>query len=124
MAENQALTLIVVRPGPLREGVEALMATVSRIEIIGRVDAASTALRLVFEQRPDLLLLDAGLPAEESWSVLRICRTEHPGLRCIILADDAQQAREARAAGADAVFLKGFPADKFVSTVERLITEG
>lgn len=125
MAEkNHTLTLIVVRPGPLRDGVEALMATVSRIEIIGQVEAASAALRLVFEQRPDLLLLDAGLPADESWSVLRTCRAEHPGLRCIILADDAGQAQEARAAGADAVFLKGFPADKFVRTVERLIREG
>jgi DNA-binding NarL/FixJ family response regulator len=123
MTENRALTLIVVRPGPLRDGVEALMATVSQIEIIGKVEAASSALRLVFESRPDLLLLDAGLPGEESWSVLRYCRIEHPGLRCIVLADNAEQVQEASAAGADAVFLKGFPADKFVRTVERLLSD-
>lgn len=123
MAENRVLTLIVVRPGPLRDGVEALMASVSQIEIIGKVDAASAALRLVFEHRPDLLLLDAGLPRAETWSVMRYCRIEHPELRCIILADDAEQVREATNAGADAVFLKGFPADKFVSTVERLLPE-
>lgn len=123
MAENRALTLIVVRPGPLRDGVEALMASVSQIEIIGKVAAASSALRLVFERRPDLLLLDAGLPGAESWSVLRYCRVEHPGLRCIILADNADQVREARDEGADAVFLKGFPADRFVSTVEQLLID-
>lgn len=121
MGKKQALTLIVVRPGPLRDGVEALMATVSPIEIIGKVEVASAALRLVFERRPDLLLLDAGLPGAESWSVLRYCRMEHPGLRCIILADNAEQVREARAAGADAVLLKGFPADQLVSTVEELL---
>lgn len=121
MGKKQALTLIVVRPGPLRDGVEALMATVTPIEIVGTVEVASAALRLVFERRPDLLLLDAGLPGAESWSVLRYCRMEHPGLRCIILADNADQVREARAAGADAVFLKGFPADQFVSTVEELL---
>ena len=98
-----------------------MMATVSPVQIIGTVELASAALRLVFEHRPDLLLLDAGLPGAESWSVLRYCRMEHPGLRCIILADNAQQVREARAAGADAVFLKGFPADQLVSTVEALL---
>ncbi len=123
MGEKKALTLIVVRPGPLREGVEALMATVSGVEIIGPVQAAAPALRLVRERRPDLLLLDAGLPGDESVRVLRICRTHHAGLRCIVLADDAEQAGEASAVGADAVFLKGFPADKFVQTVEQLLSE-
>lgn len=115
------MILIVARPGPLRDGVEALMATVPRTEIVGKVEAASSALRVVFEHRPDLLLLDAGLPENESWSALRYCRIEHPELRCIVLADDAEQVQEARAAGADAVFLKGFPADRFVRTVERLL---
>jgi two-component system response regulator DevR len=123
MVRDGALILIVARQGHLREGVEALMATVSRVQIVGKVEAASSALRLVFERRPDLLLLDAGLPEDESWSVLRYCRIEHPELRCIVLADDAEQVQEARAAGADAVFLKGFPADKFVKTVERLLSD-
>lgn len=97
------------------------MATVSRIEIIGKVESASSALSLVLSRRPDLLLLDAGLPGDESWNVLTHCRREHPGLHCIVFADDAEQVRESRAAGADAVFLKGFPAEEIVGTVERLL---
>ena len=99
------------------------MASVAQIEIVGKVEAASAALRLVFERRPDLLLLDAGLPRAETWSVLRYCRIEHPELRCIILADNAEQMQEAADVGADAVFLKGFPADKFVRTVEELLPD-
>jgi DNA-binding NarL/FixJ family response regulator len=121
MGENRALVLIVVRPGPLRDGVEALMTTVSRIEIVGKVESASSALRLVLSCRPDLVLLDAGLPGDEGWNVLAHCRREHPGLRCILFADDTEQVREGRAAGADAVFLKGFPAEEIVGTVERLL---
>jgi len=123
MGAKRALTLIVARPGPLREGVEALVATVSRVKIVGRVGAAAPALRLVREHHPDLLLLDAGLPRDESVRVLRTCCRDHGELRCIVLADDAEQAQEASAAGADAVFLKGFPADKFVQTVERLLSD-
>lgn len=121
MEESRALVLIVVRPGPLRDGVEALMTTVSRIEIVGKVESASSALRLVVGCRPDLLLLDAGLSGDESWNLLMDCQKEHPGLRCIVFADDTEQVRESRAAGADAVFLKGFPAEEIVGTVERLL---
>jgi DNA-binding NarL/FixJ family response regulator len=121
MERNRALALIVVRSGPLRDGLEALMATVSRIEIVDKGESAPAALSLVHSCRPDLLLLDAGLSGDESCNLLIECQRAHPGLRCIVLADDAEQVREARVAGADAVFLKGFPADKFVRTVERLV---
>ena len=121
MEENRALVLIVVRPGPLRDGVEALMATVPRTEIVGKVESASSALRLVFRCHPDLLLLDASLPGGESWNVLTHCRKEHPGLRCIVFANDAEQVRKGRIAGADAVFLHGYPAEEIVGTVERLL---
>jgi len=121
MEENRALILIVVRPGPLRDGVEALMATVSRAEIVGKAESASSALSLVLRCHPDLLLLDAGLPGGESWNVLTHCRREQPGLRCIVFADDAEQVWESRAAGADAVFLKGVPAEEIVGTVEKLL---
>lgn len=123
MAESRTSTLIVARPGPLQDAVEALIATISQIEIIGKVEAAASALRFVSESRPDLLLLDAGLPGDEVWSVLRYGRVEHPELRCVVLADDAEQVREASATGADAVFLKGFPADRLVSTLERLLSD-
>jgi DNA-binding NarL/FixJ family response regulator len=121
MEENRALVLIVVRPGPLRDGVEALIATASRIEIVGKVESASSALRLVLSCRPDLVLLDAGLAGGEISTVLTRCRRAHPGLRSVVFADDAEQVREGRAAGADAVFLKGFPAEEIVGTVERLL---
>jgi len=121
MEENRALVLIVVRPGPLRDGVEALMATVPRTEIVGKVESASSALRLVLSCRPDLLLLDAGLSGDESWNLLTHCRKEHPGLRCIVFADNTEQVWEGRSAGADVVFLKGFPAEEIVGTVERLL---
>lgn len=122
MEENRTLVLIVVRPGPLRDGVEALMATVPRIEIVGKVESASSALRLVLSCRPNLMLLDAGLSGDESWNLLTHCRKEHPELRCIVFVDDAEEVREGRAAGADAVFLKGFPAEEIVGTVERLLS--
>ena len=122
MTMKRALTLIVARPGPLRDGIEALLASVPEVEVLGKAARASQALSLATQRTPDLLLLEAGLRGRASWCLLGHLQNEHPGLRSIVLADDTDQVREARAAGADAVLLKGFPPDRFVRTVERLVS--
>lgn len=123
MAENRALALIVVRPGPLRDGIEALLASVPQVEIIETVGSARRGRSVAAERRVDLLLLDAGLGGDEVGRLLQGCRGEGSQVHCIVLADDVEQVRWARAAGADAVFLKGFPAERFVMTVERLVPQ-
>lgn len=124
MAEHRALTLIVARPGPLREGIEALLASVPAIRVVDGVGRASTALSIAADQPLDLLLLDVGLPGDEASRILASCRRQRPGLRCIALADNLAQEQVAKALGAEAVFLKGFPADRFADTVEALLREG
>lgn len=123
MAKSRALALIVARPGPLREGMEALLASVPQVELVATVGRASAALSVAVAQPLDLLLLDAGLPDDDDCRLLRLCRRQRADLRCIALADDTAQEQAARAAGADAVFLKGFPADAFAETVEQLLTD-
>lgn len=122
MARKRALTLIVARPGPLRDGIEALLASVPEVEVLGEVHQPSRALSLAAQHSLDLLLLEAGPAGGKNWRVLSRLQGQHPGLRSIVLADDIEQVRQARAAGADAVFLKGFPPHRFVRTVERLVS--
>lgn len=123
MAENRALTLIVGRPGPLRDGIEALLASVPQVKIVGKVGLISKALSIAAEHPLDLLLLDAGLPGDEACRMLQVCRHQHPGLRCIALADNEEQESAVKGSGADAVLLKGFPADRFAETVEQLLSD-
>lgn len=123
MAEHRALTLIVARPGPLREGLEALLASVPEIEIVGGVEFASKAVSIAADHPLDLLLLDVGLPGDKAARVLASCRRQRPRLHCIALADNMAQEQRAEALGADAVFLKGYPADRFVETVEALLSD-
>jgi two-component system NarL family response regulator len=123
MTENKPRILIVARPGPLREGVEALLTSVPQIEIIGTAPRTSRAIEIIGEQSVNVLLLEAGLPRNGASRLVAFCRRKRPGLRCLVLADTMDQVREARAFGADAVFLKGFPADRFVRTMERLLSD-
>jgi DNA-binding NarL/FixJ family response regulator len=113
--------LIVAKPGPLRDGLRALMIAMPQIGAVDEVNDFSSALKMVFEHRPTLVLLDVGLISGDTWMTIRQAKARWPKARCILLADDVQQHQEAEAAGADAVLLKGFPAARLVATMVRLL---
>ena len=121
MAENLILALIVGSPGPLRDGLAALLTTIPCISTVRQADDTPSALQVVTESYLDVVLLDAFLSGEGDWAVLRDIKARSPRTRCIVLVDSGRQQREARAAGADAALLKGFPARSLVATIERLL---
>jgi DNA-binding NarL/FixJ family response regulator len=90
---------------------------------VNQADDALSALKAIAEDHATLMLLDGSLPGNELDTVLRWIRAEQPRVRCIVLADNARQQREAKVAGADAVLLKGFPTAELFQTVERLLEQ-
>jgi DNA-binding NarL/FixJ family response regulator len=124
MIQDNTSVLIVARPGPLREGLGALMSAIPQIDRIDEVDGASLALTRAREQRLAVVLLGTYSLGDEIWRTLRQIKAQWPKVRCVVLAENDQQQREAQAAGADAVFLNGFPAARLVSTIESLLIWG
>lgn len=124
MIQQGTSVLIVAKPGPLREGLGALMSAIPQINRIDEVDGASLALARAREQRPAVVLLGTFSLGDEIWRILRQIKAQWPRIRCVVLAENDQQQREAQAAGADAVFLNGFPAARLVSTIEGLLLGG
>lgn len=120
--KRRAQILIVARPSPLRDGLRALLTTMPQIEIIGPVDDAPSALKMVTEQRPAVVVLNPNLAGDEVWTVLRGIKAEGTQTRCIILADNIQQQQVAKAAGADYALLKGFAATRLLRTIESLLS--
>ena len=123
MIKHSASALIVARPGPLRDGLQALMTAIPQIDAVREMDDVSSALRVVFERSPALVVLDSNLAGSEVWMTVRRARARWPQARCIFLADNVQQHQEAEAAGVDAVLLKGFPAAKLIATIVRLLPQ-
>jgi DNA-binding NarL/FixJ family response regulator len=89
--------------------------------MVGSVDDGSSALRVVAEQHPALVVLDADVLGVEVRRGLEDIRAGWPQVRCIVLASDAQQRQAAEAAGADQVLLKGFLAAELFKAVELLL---
>ena len=112
--------LVAARPGRVRDGLQALLAAIPQIEMIGQADDGASALKSVVEHRPALVLLDTNLPGDEVLAVLRQIKAQWPQARCLIMSDSGQQRRTAKAAGADGMLLKGFLAAELLTAIREL----
>lgn len=121
MKNSGESTLIVARPGRLREALSALLATIPGLGIVGQADDSSSALKMVTERHPTLVLLDSSLPDDEVKAVVRQIKAHWPQIRCIVLAGNAEQQQIAKRAGVDDVLLKGYPAVNLLANLEKLL---
>ena len=117
------LALIATRPGSLQDSLVALMSTMHQVQAVLVAEDLASALRLIARHRPTLVTLEMDLSGEETHAALEQIKARWPSARCIALADDVQQQREAEAAGADIVLLKGFPAAKLIAAIEGLLSQ-
>lgn len=122
MTEEEALVLIAAKPGPLRDGLQALLTVVPGAVAVSQVGDASAALRTITETHPRLVLLDAGLPDAEISMVVTAIKANGSGSRCLVLVDDFRQKQQALVAGADVALIKGTSAIELFETIEGLIS--
>ena len=116
------LALIATRPGSLQDSLVALMTTMHQVNAVLIAEDAASALRTMAHHRPALIVIETGLPTQASRDPIEQIVTGCPWARCIALADDTEQQRQAEAAGADAVLIVGFPAARFIAAVEELLS--
>jgi DNA-binding NarL/FixJ family response regulator len=67
------------------------------------------------------VLVDANLSGEEVLTILKQIKAEGSHSRCLVLADDREQQQDATTAGADAVFIIGYPVASLLETIEGLM---
>ncbi len=119
---DYASILIVAGQGALRDGLEALLATMSQIKVVGRVENLASALKMVVEQHPAVVVIDPEiLLMDETFTLLRRIRIISPETRRLILAETVQQKREVEAPCAEAALVKGASPVELVFTIEKLL---
>lgn len=115
--------LIVARPGPMRDGLHALVTAMPQIDAVKEADDISSALELAFAGWPALVLMESTPSGKDVWITVRRVKARWPMARCIVLASNVQQHQEAEAAGADVVLLQGFPAGRLVTAIVGLLPQ-
>lgn len=123
MKQNSVSALIVARPSRMRDGLKALLRTMPQINAIEQTGDIPTAIKMIMEHPPALILLDSNLTNGNVASVLRQTKAERLSTQCIVLVDNKQEVDMATMAGADWVLLAGFPAVDFFAAVESLLAQ-
>ena len=96
-----------------------LLETFEEVEIVGSARDGADALALVAQLRPDVVLLDLGLPDMDGIEVTRRVRSSHPATEILIFTifDEEDRVLEAVRAGASGYLLKGASAERIVEAL-------
>lgn len=105
----------------LRELIRLELEVEGDLEVVAEAGDGREVLRVVAEQRPDVLLLDLSMPELDGLEVLERLRAQHSDTRVVVLSGFTFDAMGDRAmqGGADRYVEKGAPGDVLRSVVRQ-----
>lgn len=93
----------------VRAGIRGLLEGLDNVEVVGEAGDGQETLRLADEVRPDIVLLDIGMPGLNGLDVAARLTAQHPSTRVLILSMHTSEEYVLRAlrAGCAGYLLKG-----------------
>jgi DNA-binding NarL/FixJ family response regulator len=121
-----SITCLIVDDHTLfREGLRRVLEGESDIQVVGEAADATTAIDQARELRPQVVLMDIGMPGMSSFDAARMMERESPSSRLIFLTmyEDEEYLLQCLDVGAFGYILKDAPAPKLIGAV-RDVSQG
>jgi DNA-binding NarL/FixJ family response regulator len=102
-----------------REGLAAIIRSESDIEVIGQAGTVEDAIEIVRELKPEMVLMDFGLPDGTGADATRTILNKHPECKIIFLtmSEEDEDLFAAIRSGAKGYLLKNMHPSKLISTL-------
>ena len=115
------LLIVEDQPGILAKQ-KRLLENYQELEVVGTARDGALALELIKSLKPDVVLLDLGLPDMDGIQVTREVRGSFPSVEILIytIFDEEERVLQAVRAGASGYLLKGTPAERVVEAVKEV----
>jgi DNA-binding NarL/FixJ family response regulator len=115
------IALLVLRPGPLRDGLSALLSAMPEIRLVAQAEDDGAALTFLAQQCAELVLikLDAG-DRRLLGPVLQM-RALCPNAQLVALIEDELDRQVAMASGTDLVMMVGVPVPTLKTRLRSLV---
>ena len=116
-------TFIVDDSVLMRERLAAMLSDFPEVKIVGQARDGLTAIKLIFKQKPDLVILDIQIPKISGIDVLDNIKKHKLASMVIILTNFPypQYRKKCLELGADYFFNKSTEFDKVVEVCEKMI---
>lgn len=106
-----------------RAGVRAEIG--EHVELVGEADAVETAVELIRERVPEVVLLDVHLPGGGGRAVITAVRETHPEVRFLALSvsDAPEDVVDVVHAGARGYVTKSITSDELIAAIEKVAND-
>ena len=103
----------------MRRGLAVMLQRYPGIEIIGEAADGESAVKLVYQLKPDVVLMDISMPVMDGIKATHIIHSELPGIAIIGLSmfPETELAAAMQAAGAVAYVCKTDPPDNLIAAI-------
>jgi DNA-binding NarL/FixJ family response regulator len=109
--------IIVSMPGTMQESLRAMLNAMSGMEVVALAGGCLSAVTLVQEKQPDIVVIDSNLSEDEVLAFLKDVKGLHPKIRLVVLTHTTRQQWRILRGGADAVLSRWSPAEEFTNAV-------
>lgn len=123
-SKNKARVLLVEDHPVVRRGLAALIDDEQDLVVCGEAEDSKQASDLVRSLRPDVVILDISLGAENGLELIRTLHSEHPELPILALSmhDESLYAERAIRAGAMGYIMKKEAMDRVMEAIRQVLT--
>ena len=105
-----------------RQGLKSLLEAEYDMQVVGEARDGQEAVERALELKPDLVIMDIGMPGLSSFEAVRQIRRVRPETRVLFLTmyDDEDYLAQCLEAGASGYVLKDTPAEQLVAAVREI----
>ncbi|PWT97717.1 MAG: hypothetical protein C5B53_07715 [Candidatus Melainabacteria bacterium] len=125
MSDDGITTIILVEDQELtRLGLKLALDRMEKFHVIGEADDGLTAVQKAVELKPDVVVMDIGLPGIDGVEATHRIKLAEPGIRIIMVTthDSDEDIFSALKAGADGYCLKNIPVDQLAVAISTVTT--
>lgn len=103
----------------VRDGLQAILSTAPGIEVVGEAADADTAVRLVDEESPDVVLMDLKLHGPSGITATQRITSHYPDVKVLVLTtyDSSEWVNDAIRAGAAGYLIKDTPRSRLIDAI-------
>jgi DNA-binding NarL/FixJ family response regulator len=120
MMDTVVRILIVASPGHFRDSLVAVLKTLPRVELFQVDELSCSHLEGLSLTQPSIALADLDATDTAQTACLGSLKEKWPGIRCVALVDNFQQARAARTGNFDLALSRSASAGVLLAAIQRL----